>query len=204
MKVNSVCLASYIWLLVSCSRTPYASFGGGPKRLTAGPKKQYAQVQTQQPTENIGSVLSPSEEQNAAPFLSPEAGTTKNLRKVLRKLDRKEAHASSVRLSAMEKIQVARDVYRLKKEIEKSEVVQDAAAPKAHGSNQLVAAILCFLLGYLGIHRFYLGYIWQGVLQLVTAGGCGFWALIDLVRILMGDLKPKGGSYTEKLDDLDL
>jgi TM2 domain-containing membrane protein YozV len=52
----------------------------------------------------------------------------------------------------------------------------------------IIAAILCFFLGYLGIHRFYLGYTTIGILQLITAGGCGIWALIDLFRILTGDL----------------
>lgn len=65
------------------------------------------------------------------------------------------------------------------------------------GDNQIVAAILCFFLGGLGIHRFYLGYTWQGVVQLLTAGGCGIWALIDFIRILVGDLQPKGGSYSK-------
>jgi hypothetical protein len=39
----------------------------------------------------------------------------------------------------------------------------------------------------------------EGVVQLLTAGGCGIWSLIDLVRIITGDLKPKDGDYTEKL-----
>lgn len=61
--------------------------------------------------------------------------------------------------------------------------------------SQIVAAILCFFVGGLGIHRFYLGYTWQGVVQLLTAGGCGIWALIDFIRIVIGDLGPKDGSY---------
>ena len=70
-------------------------------------------------------------------------------------------------------------------------------APKAAGGSrsQTVAAVLAFFLGGLGIHRFYLGYTWQGVVQLLTAGGLGIWALIDFVRILTGDLQPKDGSY---------
>ena len=67
------------------------------------------------------------------------------------------------------------------------------------GKSQLIALILCILVGGLGIHRFYLGYTWQGVVQLLTAGGCGIWALIDLVRIITGDLKPKDGSYEKTL-----
>ena len=67
------------------------------------------------------------------------------------------------------------------------------------GKSQLIALILVILVGGLGIHRFYLGYTTIGIIQLLTAGGCGIWALIDLIRIITGDLKPKDGEYTETL-----
>jgi hypothetical protein len=69
------------------------------------------------------------------------------------------------------------------------------AAPGGGGKNQTLAAVLAFFLGGLGIHRFYLGYTWQGVVQLLTAGGFFIWALIDFIRICIGDLEPKDGSY---------
>ena len=77
------------------------------------------------------------------------------------------------------------------------ELVSPAAA--AAGTNQVAALLLCIFVGLLGIHRFYLGYIWQGVVQLLTLGGLGIWTIIDLVRIITGDLQPKGGSYTKTL-----
>ncbi len=49
--------------------------------------------------------------------------------------------------------------------------------------------IVCFLVGTLGIHRFMMGDITNGILMLLTFGGCGIWALIDLIRIATGDLK---------------
>ena len=67
------------------------------------------------------------------------------------------------------------------------------------GDNQLVALLLCIFVGGLGIHRFYLGYTWQGIVQLLTGGGCGIWTLIDLIRIITGDLQPKNGSYSKTL-----
>lgn len=72
-----------------------------------------------------------------------------------------------------------------------------AHAPKPGGSNknQWVALILCFFFGGIGVHRFYLGYTWQGIVQLLTGGGCGIWALIDFIRIITGDLQPKDGRY---------
>ena len=72
-------------------------------------------------------------------------------------------------------------------------------ADPGEGKSQLIALILCIFVGVLGIHRFYLGYTKEGVIQLLTAGGCGIWSLIDLVRIITGDLKPKDGDYTETL-----
>lgn len=61
--------------------------------------------------------------------------------------------------------------------------------------SQLVALLLCLFLGDLGIHRFYLGYTWQGIVQLLTLGGCGIWALIDFIRICTGSLQPKDSDY---------
>lgn len=71
-------------------------------------------------------------------------------------------------------------------------------------NNQLIAALLALILGLFGIHRFYLGYIWQGILQLVILGGLALtslfwlawiWVVIDLVRIILGNLKPKKSDY---------
>ena len=67
------------------------------------------------------------------------------------------------------------------------------------GKSQLTALLLAIFVGVIGIHRFYLGYTWQGVVQLLTFGGCGIWSLIDLIRIITGDLQPKGGSYSTTL-----
>jgi hypothetical protein len=67
------------------------------------------------------------------------------------------------------------------------------------GKSQLVALLICFFIGGLGIHRFYLGYTWQGIVQLLTGGGCGVWALIDFIRICLGTLKPKDGDYETTL-----
>lgn len=78
-----------------------------------------------------------------------------------------------------------------------SELTSPAAA--GNGKSQLTAALICFFIGGIGIHRFYLGYTWQGIVQVLTLGGCGIWALIDFVRILTGDLQPKDGSYDKTL-----
>ncbi len=77
--------------------------------------------------------------------------------------------------------------------------VDASAANSAGGKSQLIALLLVIFVGTLGIHRFYLGYTWQGIVQLLTLGVCGIWTLIDMIRIITGDLTPKDGSYDKKL-----
>jgi TM2 domain-containing membrane protein YozV len=57
----------------------------------------------------------------------------------------------------------------------------------------LAAVLLCFFLGYFGIHRFYVGKIGTGVLMIITLGGLGIWVLIDLIMILVGSFRDKQG-----------
>jgi hypothetical protein len=80
---------------------------------------------------------------------------------------------------------------KIKKEMKKGN------APKGGPKKQLVAFFLCWFLGFLGIHRFYLGHTVIGVVQIFTLGGCGIWVLIDFIRIIMNDLKTKSGDTPE-------
>jgi TM2 domain-containing membrane protein YozV len=177
----------------SCSKTPYASFGGGPKRLTAEPRKSYAAAT---PFIKENSVALPKEV--AAAVTAQEVVTPQTINKALAQIEKTQASASANKLSFSEKVSLARQAYTLKKQIAKIDK-ENGVAKTQGGKSQWVAAILCWLIGTLGIHRFYLGYTWQGVVQLLTAGACGVWTLIDLIRILMGTLKPKGGEYDSKI-----
>ena len=60
--------------------------------------------------------------------------------------------------------------------------------------NWLVTLLLCLFVGGLGVHRFYVGKIGTGILQLVTCGGCGIWTLIDLIMIVLGKFQDAEGN----------
>ncbi|MDT0201624.1 TM2 domain-containing protein [Nocardioides sp. AE5] len=53
--------------------------------------------------------------------------------------------------------------------------------------SKVIAGVLQLLIGTLGIGRFYTGHTGMAIAQLVTCGGCGIWALIDGILILVGD-----------------
>ena len=104
---------------------------------------------------------------------------------------RKIREATGKKLTLKETIALKVAQKKVKKEMKRAEKGKVAAdGPKS----QLVALLLVILVGALGIHRFYLGYTTIGIIQLLTLGGCGIWALIDLIRIAMGDLGPADGS----------
>jgi len=65
----------------------------------------------------------------------------------------------------------------------------------AEGKSKLVAALLCIFLGYLGIHRFYVGKVGTGILWLLTAGLAGIGVIVDFIMILVGAFTDKNGNH---------
>ncbi len=70
--------------------------------------------------------------------------------------------------------------------------VQATGVAGSEEKSKLVAVLLAFFLGSIGVHDFYLGYTKNGVIKIVltvcTGVGGSIWALIDFIRLLTGSL----------------
>ena len=62
--------------------------------------------------------------------------------------------------------------------------LSDATTAPVSDKGFVAAILLCFFLGALGVHRFYVGKIGTGLLMLFTFGGFGVWVLIDFILII--------------------
>lgn len=67
------------------------------------------------------------------------------------------------------------------------------AANNSESKDWTTTLLLCLFLGGFGVHRFYTKHTAIGVIQLLTFGGCGVWALIDFILILTNDYKDADG-----------
>ncbi len=73
-------------------------------------------------------------------------------------------------------------------------------APAASEKSRAVALALCIPLGVFGAHRFYVGKIGTGLLQLCTFGGLGLWWLYDLITIASGEFRDVDGLRVKHWD----
>ena len=60
--------------------------------------------------------------------------------------------------------------------------------------SKMTALLLCFFLGGLGVHRFYVGKTGSGLVWLLTAGICGIGSLVDFIMILCDKFTDSDGN----------
>ncbi len=65
--------------------------------------------------------------------------------------------------------------------------------PETSAKSRTASLLLCFFLGSLGIHRFYVGKVGTGIAMIFTFGGLGIWTLIDFIMIIVGSFQDSDG-----------
>lgn len=196
---NLVTLLAVLVVLGGCSTPKYSYYFS---------KHRYQSVADAKTPDSATAVVSNDENLNAEPIRSatPEYPVYASAKKTIT-----ETKAVT---SVPKSLNATKQPTTLKKE-SKRELLENKKVLKAevkkfrkelkddrtfeNGKSQLTALLLAIFVGGIGIHRFYLGYTGAGIIQLLTFGLCGIWSLIDLIRIITGDLKPKNGEYTKTL-----
>jgi hypothetical protein len=59
--------------------------------------------------------------------------------------------------------------------------------------SHLMATLFAMFFGIFGVDRFYLGYFRTGILKLLTLGGLGVWAVVDLLFLLANRRRDRNG-----------
>lgn len=81
-----------------------------------------------------------------------------------------------------------------------SAVAFNGGFPMISPKSRLIALLLCVFLGWLGIHRFYVGKIGSAIIMIILMfTGIGeIWLLIDFISILLGSFKDNMGLLIKK------
>ncbi len=77
--------------------------------------------------------------------------------------------------------------------------IQSLALMTIESEKRIVPTLaLCVFFGFLGVHRFYVGKVATGMLQLLTLGGLGIWVMVDMVLLIVGAFRDgEGDRLTE-------
>jgi hypothetical protein len=182
--------------LSSCSRSSYSFNTNAPAYLGSEQVHVATSAAPQAAEKEIAAVS--TEAQPSATVATPVVHVARAHRAATAPLAHAAAAASTVASQPAAAVKFDRKAFKheLKRQL--------AAAPKnisAEGKSQLVAVLLCFFLGGLGIHDFYMGYVGKGILQIILSILIvGFiLVIIDFIRLLTGSLKPKDGDWGTKL-----
>lgn len=84
---------------------------------------------------------------------------------------------------------------RVKKSAKDIEYIEDGDYSNKEWS---VTLVLCVLLGFIGLHRFYVGKAGTAILMLLTFGGFGIWILVDLVKIIIDNFTDEEGKIVKR------
>ena len=72
------------------------------------------------------------------------------------------------------------------------------AAENISPKSRLATTILAWVLGGLGVDRFYTGHVVLGIVKLLTWGGFFIWWIIDFIMAVTGKRKDKEGRLISK------
>jgi TM2 domain-containing membrane protein YozV len=184
--------------LSSCSRANYAFNNTAPVYLGSEKVKTAAPVATAEATAPEIPVAAPVQFHLALPAKAAAKHTAKAkaaapaVGAALAATDGVTSTIANASYTKAERKAVRHQVKR---------IIASHNSTTAEGKSQLVAVLLCFFLGGLGIHDFYMGKVGKGILQIfLSLILVGFiLVIIDFVRLLTGSLKPKDGDWAKKL-----
>jgi TM2 domain-containing membrane protein YozV len=176
------------------------------KNLTAnheGKTEQHAtasnvkQLKTEPQNQSVEPVFHQATAEKSAKQETPTFAYAVNVKKA-------ETENSQKILSVISKTQLISTVNAAKKAM----ALMAAQGQRRRGGSgiQIIALILCFFVGLLGIHSFYIGNRRKGTIQLILflasmiliwlgiglylLFALGVWVIIDFIRLLIGDLGP--------------
>lgn len=75
------------------------------------------------------------------------------------------------------------------------------SAFQSQKKDRTTVLVLGLFFGTIGVDRFYLGQTGLGVAKLLTFGGCGIWALVDLF-LVMGEADKQNAALLQRLQAL--